>query len=63
MPDDFMDFMLSGGAELFPELMGNETYECPHCGSSISYYEKVEVISKDSFRCPSCKQEVTVDKT
>ena len=60
--DSFFDFMMDGGAELFPELMGDETYDCPLCGSSISYYEKVEVISKNSFRCPSCKQEVTVSE-
>ncbi len=61
MSDDFMDFMLSGGFDVFPELIG-AVYECPYCSHNLYWNEKVEVISKNSFRCPYCNQEVIVEE-
>ena len=60
--DSFFDFMMDGGAELFPELMGGETYDCPFCSSKVSYYEKVEIVDKTSFRCPSCGKVINVSE-
>ena len=59
--DSFFDFMMNGGADVFPELIG-AMYECPNCSHSLYWNDKVEGISKNSFRCPYCKEIIVVSE-